>query len=235
MAGQPESLIKISIIIPALNEAQQIEAVLGRLVREAGVEIIVVDGGSADNTAAKALACGAKVIFSRPGRGLQMNAGAAGAKGEILLFLHADTSLPADFAEQVARAAEIPGFAAGAFRFTIAAEGYALRIIEFFANARARLFSLPYGDQALFLPARTFQALGGYRELPLLEDLDLVRRACRLGRIVLVPGAVRTSSRRWQRLGAVQTTLVNQLILVGFLLGVSPFRLARWYGQREER
>jgi rSAM/selenodomain-associated transferase 2 len=234
MAGQPEGLIKISIIIPALNEEEQIEAVLGGLVREAGVEVIVVDGGSADKTVLKARACGAKVISSRPGRGLQMNAGAARAKGDILLFLHADTILPADFAEQVARAAEIPGFAAGAFRFTIAAEGYALRIIEFFANARARLFSLPYGDQALFLPAQTFQALGGYRQVPLLEDVDLVRRACRLGRIVMAPGAVQTSPRRWQRLGAVQTTLVNQLIIIGFLLGISPFRLARWYGQREE-
>lgn len=225
----------ISVIIPALNEGKRIEACLRNLVGRPGVEVILVDGGSFDNTCDTAAACGARVMVSPAGRGRQMNCGAQEAKGDVFLFLHADTILPANFQRQIAGAVELPGFAAGAFRFAIGGKGIAFRIIEFFTNLRARILSLPYGDQALFLAAKTFHALGGFREMPILEDVDMVRRLCRLGRLVIVPSPALTSARRWQRLGIMRAIIINQMILLGFFFRVSPFRLARWYGQRDGR
>lgn len=225
----------ISVIIPALDEGSRIETCLRNLVDRAGVEVILVDGGSSDNTCDTAAACGARVIVSPAGRGRQMNAGAQVASGDILLFLHADTILPADFESRIAGAAEVSGFAAGAFRFAIDGKGVLFRMIEFFANLRAQRLSLPYGDQALFLAAKTFQALGGYAEMPILEDVYLVRRLRRLGRVVLVSSPALTSARRWQRLGTVRTVVINQFILLGFFFRISPFYLARWYRQRDGR
>lgn len=225
----------ISVIVPALDEGSRIEACLGNLAARAGVEVILVDGGSSDNTCDKAVACGARVIVSPAGRGRQMNTGAQEARGDILLFLHADTILPADFQGRIADAAEVPGFAAGAFRFAIDGKGRAFRIIEVFTNLRARLLGMPYGDQGIFLAAKTFRALGGYAEMPILEDVDLVRRLRRFGRVVIVPSPALTSARRWQRLGAVRTIVINQLILLGFFFRISPFRLASWYRQRGGR
>ncbi len=225
----------ISVIIPALDEGSRIDACLRTLAGRPGGEVILVDGGSSDNTCDKAAACGARIIVSPAGRGRQMNTGAQEASGDILLFLHADTILPADFQSQIADAVEVPGFAAGAFRFAIDGKGIQLRIIEFFTNLRAQILSMPYGDQGLFMAAKTFHALGGYAEIPILEDVDLVRRLCRLGRVVIVPSPALTSARRWQRLGIVRTTVINQLILLGFFFRISPFHLARWYRQRDGR
>ncbi len=221
----------ISVIIPSLNEETEISAAVRQAAGRPGIEVLVVDGGSSDRTVALAEAAGATVLQATAGRGHQLNAGARAARGRILLFLHADTRLPEAFPGLIEQALRQPDLAAGAFRFAVAAPGWRFRLLERLVNWRARAFSLPYGDQALFLSAERFQAVGGFAEIPLLEDLALVRRLRGLGRITLLSAPARTSPRRWLRLGLLRVTLRNQLILLGYLLGVDPGRLARWYGK----
>jgi len=221
----------ISIVIPTLNEAGCIGTTVAALVEQPGVEVIVADGGSKDQTAALAAAAGAAVIAAPLGRGRQQNAGARAAQGKVLLFLHADTRLPDGFAAQIREALDQPGIVAGAFRFAIAAAGWRFRLLELCTNWRAAWLRLPYGDQALFLPASRFWEMGGFREIALLEDVDLVRRLRKTGRIALLKKPALTSARRWQRLGVVRTTVMNQLILLGFHCGMNPERLALWYGE----
>lgn len=228
MSIAPKTL-SISVIIPARDEEAVLPATLAALAGEEVHEIIVADGESRDTTVAVARRHGATVAACPPGRGRQLNAGAALASGEILFFLHADTLPPAGFAAEIRRVLATPGVIAGAFRLGIAGERPALRFIEFGANLRARLFGLSYGDQGLFLRAADFRNLDGFRELPLCEDAELMRRLRRLGKVRLARTAVRTSARRWFRLGILRTTWRNQLVLLGFLLGVSPDRLGRWY------
>jgi len=219
----------ISIIIPTLNEAGCIGQTVVGLVGQPGVEVLVADGGSQDQTVALATAAGATVIAAPLGRGSQQNAGARAAQGTVLLFLHADTRLPEGFTTQIREALNRPGTVAGAFRFAVDATGWRFRLLEYGANWRAALLGLPYGDQALFLPAARFQAMGGFKKIALLEDLELVRRLRKMGRIALLTNPALTSARRWQRLGLVRTTVINQMILLGFFCGLSPDRLARWY------
>lgn len=232
-AVQPDNY-DISIVIPTLNEAGGISQTLSGLVGLPGVEVLVADGGSEDRTVSLAAAAGAAVIAAPRGRGNQQNAGALAAQGRVLLFLHADTRLPEGFAAQIRKALGQPGVVAGAFRFAIGATGWRFRLLERCTNWRAACFGLPYGDQALFLPAARFQAMGGFREFALLEDLELVLRLRKMGRIALLPTPALTSPRRWQRLGIARTTVMNQLILLGFFCGISPARLARWYGKVRE-
>ena len=224
----------ISIIIPTLNEAECIGQAVAGLAGQPGVEVIVADGGSHDQTTAVAKAAGARVIDAPLGRGSQQNAGARAAQGSILLFLHADTRLPKGFVAQLHEALDRPGIVAGAFRFAIDATGRRFRLLELCTNWRAAWLRLPYGDQAIFLPASRFQAMGGFKEIALLEDVDLVLRLRKIGRIALLASPARTSARRWQRLGFARTTVMNQLILLGFLCGLSPVRLALWYGEIRE-
>ncbi|MGF1499655.1 MAG: TIGR04283 family arsenosugar biosynthesis glycosyltransferase [Elainellaceae cyanobacterium] len=230
----PENTERISLIIPTLNEATQIQTTLEAAFTVSqsawGVEVIVVDGGSEDDTPALAQAMGAKVIRAAPGRANQMNQGAAAATGDILVFLHGDTRLPSKAVTLIRQALVQPDTVAGAFELQIRGDQRGLRLVERGVNWRSRQLQLPYGDQALFLRAATFHQLGGFPDLPLLEDVTLVRQLRQLGTVTIVPAAVSTSGRRWHKLGVVRTTLINQLILGGYLLGVSPKRLARWYG-----
>ena len=219
----------LSLVIPSLNEAGHIAGTLSSLAHRPGVEIIVVDGGSSDATAAVAQAGGVRVLRARPPRSVQMNAGAAAASGDILLFLHADTRLPAAFEEQVRQALARPRAAAGAFRLKIDEGRISLGIIELVANWRSRFLQMPYGDQALFMPRDLFWELGAFPPIPIMEDFEMVRRLKRRGRIALAPGCAETSARRWLRLGAVKTWLVNQCVIAAYCAGVSPERLALWY------
>ncbi|GET37569.1 TIGR04283 family arsenosugar biosynthesis glycosyltransferase [Microseira wollei] len=219
----------ISIIIPVLNEASTINKTLASIKKASNIEIIVVDGGSEDETVALAQSLGIKVLFSPPGRATQMNRGAAAATGDILLFLHADTRLPNNFDTSVRQSLQIQKTIAGAFELKIDSDIPSLRIVEKMVNVRSRYLQMPYGDQAIFLKATVFNQIGGFPNLPIMEDFELVRRLQPLGKIEIVPAPVVTSGRRWQKLGVLKTTLINQLIILGYFLGIPPDQLAQWY------
>jgi rSAM/selenodomain-associated transferase 2 len=226
-----ETLLKptISVVIPALNEARQLPAVLNTIHPANPVEVIVVDGGSVDGTAEVAEAQGARVVKATPGRSHQLNCGAAAATGSLLLFLHADTRLPEGFARTIRQTLAQPGVVAGAFRLTIDGPGRGLRWVEWGVNLRSRLLQMPYGDQGIFLKAEVFHKLGGFPDLPMMEDFELMRQLRKVGKVAIAPSAVVTSDRRWRTLGILRTTLANQIMVVSYLLGVDPHKLARWY------
>ncbi|MDJ0707571.1 MAG: TIGR04283 family arsenosugar biosynthesis glycosyltransferase [Leptolyngbyaceae cyanobacterium MO_188.B28] len=226
---QSRSNDKISIIIPVLNEVASVKATLSPLQWAANVELIVVDGGSVDGTPDLAASLGAQVIKAAVGRAHQMNVGAAAATGDILLFLHADTMLPQGFETMVRGLLRQTEVIAGAFALGINAELQGLRLIETMVNWRSRFLQTPYGDQAIFLTAPVFREMGGFQEMPLMEDFELVQRLKRRGKIAIAPAAVLTSGRRWEKIGVLKTTLINQFIVLAYYLGVSPTRLARWY------
>lgn len=223
----------ISAIIPTCNEAENIVRFLPELIAVQGVEVIVVDGGSSDGTPGIAAAHGVRVLQVQSNKGLQMNAGAGIASGEILLFLHADTRLVPGFAPEIIHALSLPGVVAGAFSLKIDGNGLGLRVIERLVNIRARALQMPYGDQGMFVKRSLFSEVGEYPVQPILEDFEMVRKLKSRGRIKILPLAAITSARRWQELGILKTSLINQAIIIGYLLGVSPAKLAAWY--RQER
>lgn len=238
MFSQNLKNIKISIIIPALNEAENIKQAIPAVSYanaitqpSINIEVIVVDGGSQDDTVAIAQSLGVKVISSPPGRAVQMNAGAALASGEVLLFLHADTRLPVGFDGLIRTALQQPGVVAGAFALRIDAELAGLRLIEKGVYWRSRFFQMPYGDQAIFMTKDLFQQVGGFPELPIMEDFELMRRLKRIGEITILNVAVITSARRWLQRGVIKTTLINQVVIIAYLLGVAPAQLRNWYRQ----
>jgi rSAM/selenodomain-associated transferase 2/rSAM/selenodomain-associated transferase 1 len=219
----------LSVIIPALNEARQLPRTLDAAASP-DAEIIVSDGGSTDDTVAIASALGARIVSGRRGRAGQQNRAAAAARGEVLLFLHADTRLPDNYVEHVFDILMDRRTRLGAFRFATDLHSPVMRWIAFFTNLRADWLKLPYGDQGLFLRQPDFAAVGGFPEVPIAEDLYLVRRMSRRGRIALATAAAVTSGRRWRRLGPTRTTLINTILTVGILAGVAPGRLAPLYG-----
>ena len=223
----------ISVIIPVLNDAEVLDCALSSTQDCAGVECIVVDGGSSDESAEVAQSRGVKLLHSPAGRARQLNTGAEVAEGTFLLFLHADTRLPEGFDHHVRRILPEAGVAAGAFQLKIDAPSARLRLIERAANWRSRYLQMPYGDQAIFLRAELFREIGRFSDLPIMEDFQLIRRLKGRGRIVIAPAAVVTSARRWKQLGALRTTLINQLMVLGFYLGFEPSRLARWYRRKK--
>jgi rSAM/selenodomain-associated transferase 2 len=212
-----------------LNEAGIIAACISRLKAGRHTEIIVVDGGSRDNTAEIAERLGARVLRSAASKAVQMNAGAAAAGGDVLLFLHADTCLPQNFEDRILQTAAAAEFCAGAFSLGIDSDSKGLRSIERVANCRAKFLQMPYGDQALFVSRTIFQKIGGFPEIPIMEDFALVRQLKSIGRIVILPESVLTSSRRWQNLGLFKTWLLNQIIIIAYYLGIPPRKLAQWY------
>jgi rSAM/selenodomain-associated transferase 2 len=220
---------RISIIIPVLNDAQHLSKALTVQTVATNVELIVVDGGSQDDTIAIAQTAGVKLLHSPPGRAIQMNQGAAISTGDILLFLHADTQLPDQFDALIRETLSRPQTIAGAFELRIDAKSLGVRLVEWGANLRSRHLQLPYGDQAIFMTKAVFQAAGGFPELPIMEDFEFMQRLKQKGTIRIVRAAVLTSGRRWQTLGVVRTTLINQLVIGGYFLGVSPERIRQWY------
>ncbi len=219
----------LAVIIPAHNEERALPATLARVLAEPVAEVIVVDGGSSDATVRIAQRHGVTVLASPPGRARQMNAGARAATAGHLFFLHADTRPPAGYAGHILAALASPNIVAGAFTLAIDAPQRRYRIIEFLVAMRCRFFRLPYGDQGLFLRRTTFMATGGFPGVDFLEDLIYVRRLGRQGRLALLPQRITTSARRWQRHGALRTTLINQVVLLGYTCGVAPDRLGRLY------
>jgi rSAM/selenodomain-associated transferase 2/rSAM/selenodomain-associated transferase 1 len=218
----------LTVIIPTLNEAGTIADAIHRL-RTPDCEVIVADGGSRDNTANLACSAGAQVVATSRGRALQQNTAARKASGRVLLFLHADTALPQDYASQVFETLMPSSVAAGAFRFKTDFDHWSMRLIEKTVRIRSTLFQLPYGDQALFMPRNIFDRIGGFPLVPIAEDLFLVKRLARLGRIAQARGAAVTSARRWRAIGVWRATLINYVIAAGCLLGVGPRHLVPLY------
>ncbi len=219
----------VSVVIPVLNEAKHLPRTLERAAAGQPGEIIVADGGSRDDTVRIARTYGAKVVSCRLNRARQLNAGAALARGEVLLFLHADTLLPGSYSQEILAAFRAPKVVGGAFRFAIADPFPGRWLLQASTNLRSRLWGMPYGDQALFVRRWAFAELGGFPELPIMEDYEFVRRLRHLGDLALLDAAVLTSGRRWQRLGILRTTLINKLVIMGYRCGVSPARLAAFY------
>ncbi|HWB07930.1 MAG TPA: TIGR04283 family arsenosugar biosynthesis glycosyltransferase [Pirellulales bacterium] len=224
-----DSLVPVSIVIPALNEAAMIAASVTSALATGPHEVIVVDGGSRDDTASLARAAGAGVVVCPPGRAFQQNAGARAASGDVLLFLHADTRLAVDGLRQMEAALTDAAVGCGAFRQAIEAEGWLYRLLERGNAWRAARRGLPYGDQGIFVRRELFEEIGGFPRLKLMEDVFLMKRLRRRAWPVLLPGPLYVSARRWQRRGVIRQTLRNWGLLVSAGLGVHPDRLARFY------
>ncbi|KAK9840391.1 hypothetical protein WJX74_009167 [Apatococcus lobatus] len=225
----------VSVVIPCLNEADRIEQAVKSALSQpthAQVEVIVVDGQSTDKTVPLAKKHGIKVLSCKPSRSNQMNLGADHARGKLLLFLHADCSLPDRYVEaiQATRSRSSPKCRWGAFEtIKLDVPGWQSSFLQATVRLRSGLLHFPYGDQAIFVEKDLFRSIGGFKQMPLLEDVDLVCRLRKLGPPALVRQPITTSARRWQRLGLFQTTLMNQGILLGWKLGISPQVLANWY------
>lgn len=217
----------LSVVIPALNEAERIEATL-RAVRVQSVpaEVIVVDGGSTDETVRRA-AAHARVVHAEPGRAVQMNAGAARAGGDVLLFLHADTLLPPGAFEAIANALADPSVEAGAFRLAFDRQSPLLRFYSF--CTRLPLAPICFGDRGLFVRRTTFEAVGGFTAWPIFEDLEMVRLLHRRGGFRFLPQYVTTAARRFERHGVLRQQLRNTYLWLHYLAGTDPHRLAHLY------
>jgi rSAM/selenodomain-associated transferase 2 len=224
---------RVSVIIPVFCEPTVINRTIGTIRRRRGgdaAEIIVADGQSEGETIAAIRDAAVQKVLSEKGRGRQLNRGAAIAAGDVLVFLHADTVLPPAAFERIAGAMRDEGCVGGAFDLRIDSRRMAFRVIETFASLRSRLTRIPYGDQAIFIRASYFRTLGGFREIPIMEDVDLMRRIRReRGRIVIFREPVMTSARRWEKEGPVFGTLRNWFLMTLYLCGVAPERLARFY------
>lgn len=217
----------VSVIIPVLNEAERLAELLPVLAAGGPFEIIVVDGGSEDESAQIARDHGASVVDAPRGRALQMNAGAKFAKGQLLLFLHADTTPPSGYVELVADTLTA-GVSAGAFSFSLDGSMRFQKAIEKLVAMRCRFLGMPYGDQGLFLRRTLFHEVGGFPEMPVVEDLEFVRSLRRVGQVRTISERALTSGRRWRDGGIFRTFLRHQGILLGYFLGASPRRLAKF-------
>ena len=220
--------MKISIIIPVLNEEEALGHTL-KFLSGSAHEIIVVDGGSTDRSKEVAQRYTSHILGSPPGRGRQQNKGAQHAHGDVFLFLHADTLLPRGFEEMMRKTFSNPMILFGAFRLSIYPASPMLNLIALIANLRSRLLKIPYGDQGLFIRRADYFRVGGFKDIPLMEDVDMVRRLNKTGRFKLATGSIKTSARRWEKEGAIYTTIRNWSLITRYLLGVSPDRLHHFY------
>ena len=223
-----ETLQKISVIIPILNEAKVLETTLSQLQPELGPhELIVVDGGSTDTSVRIAEKYG-KVVISERGRAKQLNTGAAAATGEILIFLHADIWLESGAFAAVTTALS-SGYVGGGFRQKIDGESGLYRLIEIAGDIRGRYLKIFYGDSGIFLARTNFEKIGGFPDVPILEEMEFSKGLQRLGKTTLLTPYIHISARRWEARGIVRTTLNNWMITLLYFLGVSPEKLARLY------
>lgn len=220
----------LSIVLPVLNEAECIVATLQKLqaLRRQGVELIVVDGGSQDATVSLAETLADRIIASPPGRAIQMNAGAAVARGSVLLFLHADTTLPEDAVQAIFSAME-QGADWGRFDVEIAGRLRMLRVVALMMNLRSRIFSVATGDQGIFVKRTHFERLGAYPPIPLMEDLALSDALRSVSKPACLRSKVITSGRRWEKHGLWRTIFLMWRLRAAFRCGVSPARLAQRY------
>lgn len=227
--------MRISAIVPVLNEAEVIDVALGALamLRRRGHEVIVVDGGSTDSTAVLAVGRADRVISAPRGRASQMNAGAAVASGDVLLFVHADTRLPDDADRAIARGLSRDGRAWGRFDVTIDSRRPLLGLVACAMNARSRLSGIATGDQAIFARRAEFDAVGGFPPVALMEDVALCRLLKRRSPPICLRERVVTSARRWETRGVLRTIVLMGWLRLRYFLGASPDRLARSYDGRD--
>lgn len=221
--------MNISVIIPALNEAPQIGMAIDRAWETGASEVLVVDGGSHDDTVAIAAARRCRLIQTDPGRAHQQNAAAAVAEGDVLLFLHADTWLPPSATQAIEALLQCEHIVAGGFHQRIEAAGAKYRLLERGNALRVKTAGQVYGDQGIFVRRKLFHEVGGFPEVPLMEDVRLLRLLRRRGKVALLPGPLHVDARRWQRRGVIRQTVTNWMLLLGERLGVSPTTLARHY------
>ncbi len=219
---------RISMIMPVLNEEGIIEDTI-RSLNDPRLELIVVDGGSRDKTTSIVSRYDVRLIPSIPGRGRQMNHGARCATGDILLFLHGDAKITEKGIDAILKTMEDPLIIGGAFRLAIDSRSPYLSLVAFWANMRSIIFGLPYGDQGIFVRRSAFEEIGGYQDVPIMEDLEFIRRLKRRGKISILGESVSVSARRWDKEGPIYATFRNLILSALFLLGVSPDRLYKWY------
>lgn len=223
-------MTKVHVVIPTLNE----ERYLPRLLEDLQwvslpLEVTVVDGGSSDATVALARAGGAAVVTAPTGRASQMNLGARRARGEWLCFLHADVRLPAQARDDLVRVAVGTGAEAAVWRLAIDGPGWWLRVVEYGALIRDRVGGFPYGDQGMLVRRPLFERLGGFPDVPVMEDVAFARTVRRATALRRLPSPVLVSARRWEAEGPYRTWLRNSALLGAYLLGAPAHRLARWY------
>jgi rSAM/selenodomain-associated transferase 2 len=225
--------LRYSIIIPVYREEKIINSTIDHLMhlqKSADAEIIIADGDPQGSTLKQISNTNVKKIFCGKGRARQMNCGVAQAKGNILIFLHADTRLPENALKNIGVILEDKNIVGGAFDLGIDSKQYAFRLIEKVASLRSRLTRIPYGDQAIFIRRDYFLALGGFSDIPIMEDVELMQRIKRRkGKIKIIPELVSTSPRRWEKEGVVFCTLRNWLLISLFMLGVKPETLTSFY------
>jgi rSAM/selenodomain-associated transferase 2 len=225
--------VKFSIIVPALHESNMINSLVEHLEgmelsRDA--EIIVVDGNPNGDTIQAIGSDKVKKMVAPKGRARQMNAGASVAEGETLVFLHADTGLPRNALTKIHLAMAQGEYVGGAFELNFNSEKMRFRMLALLASLRCRLTRIPYGDQAIFIKRDYFNALGGYKDIPIMEDVELMRRIKRKGdKICMIPKQVKTSPRRWEQEGFVYVNVRNTFLFFSYVLGVSPEKLASFY------
>lgn len=225
------SLRRLSIIIPAINESRVLQANLPRLqaLRESGHEVILVDGGSTDDTLVRAQSMVDQLVQVAQGRARQMNVGANVTTGGVLVFLHADTQLPDAADDIILQSMKHAERGWGRFDVVLSGDDRLLRAVEFVMNVRSRLTGIATGDQAMFVNRQLFEAVGGFPEIPLMEDIALSRRLKRISPPLCLRPCVTTSSRRWERHGIVRTILLMWCLRCAYALGADPGRLARIY------
>jgi rSAM/selenodomain-associated transferase 2 len=224
-----DSLLKVSIIVPTLNEAQGLTETLTQIQQLSPYELVVSDGGSYDCTLKIAEEFTEYVVKGNAGRALQMNAGARVATGDIFLFLHADSRIEPASYEKMLHSLGGSKKIGGAFSLCIDSDKWSLRLIAGLANLRSNYFGMAYGDQAFFVRKSMFQQMNGFAELPICEDIDFFKRLRKLGPVILLKEKAFTSSRRWLKEGIWFTTLRNILIATLFKVGFPPRILTKWY------
>jgi rSAM/selenodomain-associated transferase 2 len=222
--------MRISIVIPVLNEEKHITATVAALPRSQPHELVIVDGGSSDRTAEICNRLGATVLVSSRGRARQMNFGARRASGDVLLFLHADTRLPDSAFDDIQQALSNPQCVGGHFDVQLDGAHWMLGVIGAMISLRSRLSQVATGDQAIFVRREIFAELGGYPDIPLMEDVAFSRALKRKGRVACLRSRVLTSARRWERDGVWRTILKMWALKSLYLAGISPLRLKRYYG-----
>lgn len=223
--------MKLSVIIPALNEETTIHRAISSCWTAEAYEVIVADGGSRDQTVSIAESCGATVVSSAAGRGIQLNAGAARAGGDVLMFLHADNWLSDSIGSQLSVFFEVAKGDYCCFRQRIEAAGWIYRAIECGNALRAQVQKLPYGDQGICVSRRLFESVGNFKEIPLMEDVEIARRLSKIASPKILEGPLHVCGRRWQKNGPILQTIQNWLTMLRYRFGASPSRLSKSYNE----